>query len=170
MPDVTIRAARPDELEAVAEIERAAGKLFDSWRDRLSLDDGEPTPIDALGEAQGRGDLYVAVDEVGTPIGWCMLAVLDGEGHLYELDVHPDHGRRGIGRQLLEFVIETMRARGHSGVTLTTFRDVPWNRPFYESAGFEVVEPGGPEMLRTIAHEESWGLDFSQRCVMRREL
>ena len=173
MSGVTIRPARPDELSAVAELERAAGRLFDEWKDRLSLDDGEPTKIEDLAQAQGRGDLFVAVDPDAVddaPIGFCMLTELDGQGHLYELDVHPDHGRRGIGRRLVEFVIETMKARGHAAVTLTTFRDVPWNRPFYESAGFVVVEPGGPEMLRTIAHEESWGLDFSQRCVMRREL
>lgn len=170
MSGIGIRQARVEELEAIAEIERAAGKLFEPFRDRISLDDGEPTPIPELRLAHDRGDVFVAVDARDAPIGFYMLAVLDGEAHLYELDVHPDHGRKGIGRQLLESAAETMRARGHAGLTLTTFREVPWNRPFYESAGFVVVEPSGPEMLATIAQEESWGLDFSQRCVMRREL
>ncbi len=170
MVAVRIREARVEELEWIAEIERAAGRLFDSWKDRLSLDDGEPTSLADLREACDRGDLFVAVEPADVPIGWCMLDVLDGEGHLYELDVHPDHGRKGIGRQLLEFAADTMRERGHGAITLTTFREVPWNRPFYESAGFVVVEPGGPDMLEAIAHEESWGLDSSQRCVMRRAL
>ncbi len=170
MPSVTIREARPDELVAIAEIERAAGKLFDDWRDRVALDDGEPTPLPLHEEARARGDLFVAVGEGDAPVGLAFLGTLDGEGHLWELDVHPDHGRKGIGRALLAFVIETMRARGHPGVTLTTFREIPWNRPFYESAGFVVVEPDGPGMRGTIAKEESLGLDFSQRCAMRRVL
>lgn len=170
MPDIRIREARSDELGAVAEIERAAGALFDSWRDRVALDDGDPTPLSVLAEARERGDLLVAVGADDTPLGVCFLGELDGEGHLWELDVHPDHGRQGIGRALVEFTIETMRARGYAGVTLTTFREVPWNGPFYESAGFVAIEPSGPEMQGVVAKEESLGLDFSQRCAMRRAL
>ena len=32
---------------------------------------------------------------------------------------------------------------GYPRITLSTFRDVPWNRPFYERRGFRVVDPGG---------------------------
>jgi ribosomal protein S18 acetylase RimI-like enzyme len=170
MPDVRIREARSDEFGAVAAIERAAGSLFDSWRDRVALDDGTPTKPAMLEEARARGDLIVAVGEDDAPVGFCFLGEVDGEGHLWELDVHPDHGRKGIGRALVEFTIETMRARGYAGVTLTTFRDVPWNRPFYETAGFVVIQPDGPGMQAIVVKEESLGLDFTERCAMRRAL
>jgi GNAT superfamily N-acetyltransferase len=53
---------------------------------------------------------------------------------------------------------------------LTTFRDVPWNRPFYERLGFRVV--AGAELsaaLRAIVEDETRrGLDPSRRIVMER--
>jgi hypothetical protein len=58
-------------------------------------------------------------------------------------------------------------------VTLTTFRDVPWNRPFYERRGFEVI---GEEALtpalraRREAEHEELGLDRDLRVVMRRRV
>ena len=61
MPDIRIREARSDELEAVAGIERAAGALFEPWLDRVTLDNGDPTPLSMLEEARERGDLFVAV-------------------------------------------------------------------------------------------------------------
>jgi GNAT superfamily N-acetyltransferase len=55
-------------------------------------------------------------------------------------------------------------------VTLTTFRDVPWNGPFYERLGFRVV--AGAELsaaLRAIADDETRrGLDPSRRVAMER--
>jgi hypothetical protein len=38
---------------------------------------------------------------------------------------------------MLEQVIETPGRMGYPAVTLTTFRDVPWNAPFYTRWGFQ---------------------------------
>jgi hypothetical protein len=57
-------------------------------------------------------------------------------------------------------------------LTLTTFSDVPWNRPLYEHLGFRVLseEEIGPG-LRTIRDRETTeGLDPSTRVVMRFDL
>ena len=168
--DVSIRNARREDLAAISAVERAAGQLLLEWRDRLTLDDGEPTPDAELRSAIDRGDIFVAVDEEDAPIGFAHLETVDGQAHLAEIDVDPAHGRKGIGRAMLEHVARAARERGYVALTLTTFREVPWNRPFYESAGFVVTEPAGPGMNAVIAQEENWGLDFSERCVMRREL
>ena len=170
-PDgVTIRTAERGDLDAIAAIERAAGELFLEWRDRLALDDGEPTPPDEMLAAIERGDVFVAVEAADAPVGFAHLERVDDVAHLAELDVDPAHGRQGIGRALVEHVAAVARERGERALTLTTFRDVPWNRPFYETAGFVVTESAGPGMRIVIEKEESWGLDFSQRCVMRRAL
>ena len=45
--------------------------------------------------------------------------------HLEELDVHPDHGRRGLGSSLVMAVRDWAAATGHEAITLTTFRESP---------------------------------------------
>jgi GNAT superfamily N-acetyltransferase len=74
------------------------------------------------------------------PVGLCRVEGIDGTAHLEQLSVHPDHGRRGIGRALLRAGCAWAKAHGYDDITLATYRDVPWNGPFYASEGF--VERG----------------------------
>jgi ribosomal protein S18 acetylase RimI-like enzyme len=97
--------------------------------------------------------------------------MVDGEGHLDELAVTPAHGRRGVGRALVDEVLAWSAARGLPSVTLTTFRDVPWNGPYYEKLGFEAVTELTPALQTLLDQgERRWGLDPSLRVVMRRSL
>ena len=74
------------------------------------------------------------------PVGFACVELVDGDPFLWQLAVHPDHGRQGLGRALVDAVCDWARA-GHFGViTLTTFRDVAWNGPFYESLGFVTMD------------------------------
>ncbi|MGH9222075.1 MAG: GNAT family N-acetyltransferase, partial [Vicinamibacterales bacterium] len=61
----------------------------------------ETTSQAELEDAQQCGYLWVArADEV--PVGFAHVKVLEpGIAHLEEIDVHPEHGRRGIGRRLV---------------------------------------------------------------------
>ena len=63
-------------------------------------------------------------------------------------------------------------ARRASSRSLSTFRDVAWNGPFYTRAGFEEIAPGDwTEALREAAAEEAAaGLDPERRVMMRRRL
>jgi hypothetical protein len=58
-----------------------------------------------------------------------------------------------------------------SAVTLTTFRDVPWNGPWYARLGFrELGEHEWTPAIRELRDEEHRnGLDKELRIVMRRE-
>ncbi len=89
--------------------------------------------------------------------------------HLDEIDVHPDHGRRGAGTALVRAVCEWTRRSGYSGITLTTFRGVPWNMPFYSRLGFEDVshDKHRPELKAVVADETARGLDPRHRVIMR---
>jgi hypothetical protein len=62
--------------------------------------------------------------------------------------------------------------RGVPALTLTTFRDVPWNAPYYARIGFRVlVEAELTQGLRGIRDAEAaHGLDRWPRVCMRREL
>ena len=57
-----------------------------------------------------------------------------------------------------------------AALTLTTFRDVPWNAPYYARCGFHILD--GDEItagLETIrAREAARGLDRWPRVRMRR--
>jgi len=57
-------------------------------------------------------------------------------------------------------------------MTLTTFRDVPWNAPFYRSMGFALIGPGelDPRLAGLLAKEASMGMPAERRCAMRRTL
>jgi len=59
---------------------------------------------------------------------------------------------------------------GHRFVTLTTFRDVPWNMPFYARLGFveTPAEDLGAALLSVIGDEMRRGPDPAHRVAMRR--
>jgi hypothetical protein len=67
-------------------------------------------------------------------------------------------------------VCEWAASAGYREVTLTTFRDVPFNMPFYARMGFEVIPPGElSSVLRLVVQDETHrGLDPARRVVMRR--
>jgi len=105
------------------------------------------------------------------PVGFALIEIVgERHAHLEEVDVHPDHGRRGLGKKLVAAACEWAFGSGYPSVTLTTFRDVAWNMPFYGKLGFEVVpeEDLPPEVAAIVADETRRGLDPGRRVVMRR--
>lgn len=166
-----IESARAGDLEKLPAVEIAANALFAG----LGLGGAvanDATSLEELARAHAAGLLWVARAEDGEPIGFALVEIVDGEAHLEEIDVHPAHGRRGVGRALLDAVVEWARRAGHRAVTLTTFREVPWNAPFYARAGFRALAPHelGPELAALVREEAARGLDPARRVAMRRDL
>jgi len=170
-PDYHIREAGHGDLQALADIERAAAHQFRA----LGIDGDfldEAKAIDELSDAQADGRLWVAVHGERC-VGFAIACLLDdGGGWLEEIDVHPDHGRRGVGRALVERVIEWARRHGSRSLSLTTFRDIAWNAPFYASVGFRELEPDRySDQIRAIVEDErSRDLPMDRRLAMRLEL
>jgi len=98
------------------------------------------------------------------------VELVDGHAHLEQLSVVPEAGQQGIGTALIDAVVAWAGARGDVEVTLTTFRDVPFNAPLYAKRGFETVaEADWTDGVRAlVAREEADGLDITTRVVMRR--
>jgi GNAT superfamily N-acetyltransferase len=169
-----IRLAQAGDVPSLASVERRAVRLFE---DRFAETGLTPAGLETvssfeeLDEARQRGHLWVALHG-GEIVGFVQAMILDGAAHLDELDVVPEHMRKGIGSRLIETVCRWARGAGHAAITLTTYRDVPWNRPFYESRGFEVVDAQGlgPELRAMVALEHSRGFLSDRRVVMRRPL
>jgi GNAT superfamily N-acetyltransferase len=163
--------ARPEHLAALAAIESAAAALFPEAELPPHLRSETQAP-ELLREAQAAGRLWVALAPDGAPVGFALARLVDRTPHLEEVDVHPDHGRRGIGAALVRALCAWARANRHSAVTLATFRHLPWNAPFYERLGFRALAPGepGPELQRLLEEEARRGLDPARRVAMRLEL
>jgi GNAT superfamily N-acetyltransferase len=165
-----IAIARPEDVPALAAIEIAAAELFRGHVPDLLF--SESTDERELRAAQQAALLWVVL-AADAPVGFALLeAVTERWLHLEEMDVHPQHGRRGIGAALLDRVCECAAARGYSELTLTTFRDVPWNMPFYSRHGFAEISADTlrPELVAMVADEVARGLDPRRRVAMRRSL
>lgn len=117
---------------------------------------------------QADGLVLVALDD-GALVGFAACQACADALHLWELAVRHDAQGRGIGRALLDAVAVLARRRGLPAVTLSTFRDIPWNAPFYARRGFaEIAECEMNARLRIIREREaSLGLDVDNRCAMR---
>ncbi|NYI07689.1 GNAT family N-acetyltransferase [Allostreptomyces psammosilenae] len=161
MPPPAIRAAIPEDLLLLPAVEEAADAPF------AALGIGPLPPPGGVDELRAARHVLVAGRP---PIGFARLEEVDGVAHLEQLSVHADHHRRGVGSALLRAACATAAGEGHRAITLITYRDVPWNAPFYARHGFEPVPeeeltPGLRELRR---HEGELGLDrFGARVVMR---
>lgn len=162
-----IELAVENDLCAIPAIEQAAAAIF-------SEDDLPPeirflvTDKETLIDAQSEKRLWMALDDNEIAVGFALARVIDGYAHLDEMDVHPDHGRRGVGSQLLDTVISWARAGGFPGITLITFRHLPWNAPFYERHGFvQIDDQDTSSGLRDLICEEAEaGLEPRNRVAM----
>ena len=166
-PPYSVTCARPRDLAALPAIERAAARLLEGRVPDSILD--EATSIADLADLQATGRLWVALAG-DVPVGFAIVILLDdGTPHLEEIDVHPDHGRRGLGASLVRAVCDWVVRSGYPGSTLTTFRDVAWNMPFYAKMGFSVVplERVTAPVAAIVRHETARGLDPGRRVVMR---
>jgi N-acetylglutamate synthase-like GNAT family acetyltransferase len=114
------------------------------------------------------GLVWVATD-TERPIGFASIEPFEDAMHLWEVAVRRDAQQRGAGRALVDAVAADARARGLPAVTLTTFRDVAFNGPFYARLGFVELDPSqlNPRLLAVRANEAKMGLDMANRCAMR---
>ena len=166
-----LRTARPDDRDRVQEIEDLAGSGFAGLGliDE-SLDVGFPTAeLDRLIRA---GQVWVACDEADQAVGMVIASVREDAVYVEEMDVLAEHGRRGLGGRLLETVCTWATEHGYAAVTLSTFRDVPWNGPFYRRHGFADLPPAAwtPGMRAIHEQEGRHGLRTDVRVFMQRDL
>jgi len=167
----SIRLAQSDELDRLLKIEDEAGTVFAGLG---LIDEARDTsfPRDDLARLIALGQVWVACPGEGIPVGMLVASVWEGAVHVEELDVVPRHGRRGLGARLLATVCAWAEARRYPAVTLSTFRDLPWNGPFYRKHGFRDLQPAEwtPGMRAIHEREVRHGLRVELRVFMRREL
>jgi GNAT superfamily N-acetyltransferase len=165
----TIRLTREDDCSKLIAVEQACNTMFDAFGLFFDSEQVMSEEMHRIHQQDGRS--WVAVDELDQPVGFAVACEVEGDGHLEVLGVHPDHGRHGIGRALVETVCAWVSARGYPALTLTTERDIPWNAPFYAKLGFEMVPPEEwTDAQHRIFETEAAMSNPQNRVLMRRKL
>ena len=156
--------ADPAHLSRLAAIELAAATLLRGHASPEVLLESTSTATFARAAQEGR--LWVATTH-GDPIGFALVEMLASDlPHLEEIDVAPKHGRRGVGTGLVRTVCEWASMSGYRMLTLSTFRDVSFNMPFYAKLGFVPVDPADlrPELSALVDRETTRGLLSGLAC------
>ncbi len=165
-----VRLMRPDDFERAREIERDAGLQFlPLGMPEIAYDD--PPSREALAEYTVAQRAWV-VDPPSEVAAYVLVDVVDGAAHIEQITVATRYARRRLGALLIDHVADWARGRSIDRMTLATFVDVPWNRPYYERIGFYDLAAGqiGPELAIVLAHERDDGLWRWPRVVMAKRL
>jgi predicted N-acetyltransferase YhbS len=162
-----IRTALLEELPRLSQLERAAaGRFLDTPYGFLV--DGDPLSLDFIQQQWQAGAVWVAVDQREVVVGYAIAREVADTLYLQQIDVAPEHGRRGIGSALVTTVCAWAKQQDYAIVSLSTFRDIPWNAPFYSNLGFCPVDEAdlttGFQQLRR--KELADGLPISDRIIM----
>ncbi len=165
--DWSLRLAREADAEALPAIERAAGEKFADDPDLQDLDFDETWEPEELCRLIRKGHCLV-VESSSNIVGFLASEPFRRELHIWEMDVLPEMQGQGIGAGLIRACQVDARNSGFSALTLTTFRDLPWNGPFYQRLGFvEVVDfDAHPRLAGYLDEEAEDGLPPERRCAM----
>ncbi|MGL4675532.1 MAG: GNAT family N-acetyltransferase, partial [Wohlfahrtiimonas sp.] len=125
---IQIREARSGDVEHLPEIERSAAQIFKQDKDLawLADDDVQPTSLHQ-NYIQSRNSWVAVHDDI--PVGFINGVEYNKTFHICELSVTEAWQSQGVGSALLNTIEQIMRDRGMTVITLTTFKDVPWNAP-----------------------------------------
>ena len=178
MSGISIRLATDEDAPYLPEIEQSAGAAF------LSVAGLEWIAGDEVISAE-QHQIYIAEGTVWVAlsgnrcIGFVTAAICDDALHIIELSVHiielsveSGHQSHGVGRRLLETAKEHAETNRLPALTLTTFRDLPFNELFYRKLGYRTLAAADlSERLAAILKTEiDNGLPGDRRCAMRLDL
>tara|TARA_R110002167_G_scaffold259854_3_gene466369 strand:+ start:244 stop:756 length:513 start_codon:yes stop_codon:yes gene_type:complete len=169
---VRIRPAIRRDLDQLEDVEDDAGALFQT----LGFDFSNVAPASRQSrywDAFDDGIIMVAEVPPAGVAGFIAIAPLDDGAHILELSVRRASQKRGLGGRLMAAAETWAREQGFPALTLTTFRDVPWNAPFYARLGFAevAVDAERPGLQDERAREIARNLDdVAPRLAMRKAL
>ena len=165
-----IERGRASQAAQLQQIELAAGARF---RDvgMADIADHDPTSTAVFEDRAAAGQLLVAHDDAGAIAGFLIWSAKDGMAYIEEVAVHTVNAGHRVGVQLIDRLAQDARGR-FPAITLSTFRDVPWNGPYYAKLGFEEFpyDQAGPDHAQSWQDQADNGLDMSRRLFMSRAL
>lgn len=163
-----IRLAIAKDAKFLPAVEASAGQTFLSHEKYRWVAEGDgQTERDHLDFIHHHFE-WVAVNDNDEPVAFINAEKLSHSLHICELSVCQSWQGKSIGKQLIQQVMHAAKELGISTVTLTTFRDVPWNAPYYQRLGFQVIENHEltTELKDILQSEVDAGFTATDRCAM----
>jgi GNAT superfamily N-acetyltransferase len=166
--NVSIRLAVSEDSRFLPQIEKSAGELFLTLPELAWIAD-EPieSPEEFLSFIES-GPVWVAEADKAGLVGELRGQVVGDVLHIAELAVVHAFQQKGIGRALIDAAKEWAGSCGLRALTLTTFRHVARNAPFYARYGFRELSGGDERLVAILLRETARGLP--NRCAMRFDL
>lgn len=136
----------PHTLEELNKLRSILREYADALQIDLCFQGFEAELAELPGEyAAPRGALLMAMVD-GQLAGCCALRPLDTADYpnaceMKRLYVRPGFRRTGIGRQLVEAILDCARMAGYACVLLDTLDDMESARALYQDLGFEEIAP-----------------------------
>ncbi len=161
-----IRPSVSAEIFRLQEIERTAAELF---RDTGLIDIDRMAVVSLTDHIAAIKAGLSFVCEVDSRIaGFAIGEWQERDAYLHELDVDPAFQKRGVGTALVRAFVDAARATGAGDIYLATFRDPPWNAPFYRKLGFEdVARAAYLPWMSALEESQAAFLDLSTRVFMK---
>lgn len=172
VPNFSIRKARSEDIPLLGPVERSAAEIFRTVNLGSLADDETTVAPSILATMVDSNHLLVAVNESDQPIGFVGGMDIDGNFHIVEISVAQAVQGKGVGSALMAEMTRQVKEEKFMVMTLTTYRNVAWNGPWYKKMGFQEVtaEEMGKEYLKIWDVESQHGHDMASRCVMRKSL
>ncbi|CAL5868749.1 uncharacterized protein PFLUO_LOCUS2976 [Penicillium psychrofluorescens] len=168
MDTITVRLAKAKDAPLLPAVERSAAQVFLQLPDLAWIANDRVQTEERHLELIEHGAAWVAVNPEDIPIAFLNGKWTDQDLHINEISVQFNYQGKGIGRKMMNAAREWAESHGCLSITLTTFRDVPWNEGFYRSLGFTTLKSSELTMtLNAVMKEEAdAGLPIEQRCAM----
>lgn len=166
-PAITTRPTRLAEASQLPDLERSASQAFLAIPELAWVATDDTLPVEAHRHFIELGGSWVAELD-GRVVGFACAEPYQHDLHIWEVAVAREAQGRGAGTALMETLAAHARGRRLRRITLTTFRDVPWNEGFYRGLGFHVLEPAelDPRLSYVLDLEDRQGLPLARRCAM----
>ncbi|QUL37796.1 GNAT family N-acetyltransferase [Erythrobacter sp. JK5] len=165
--DWSLRLARPEDAQAFHDVEEDAAQLLKEEPSLAGLPVPPSRSPEEYREMIRQRHCLTALSE-DTVVGFAATRRIGREVHLHELSVASAFQRRRIGATLINALKVDCRNAGVRAITLHTYRDIPWNAPFYERHGFVTVEDldAYPRLAAGLEAAVEFGLPRDRRCAM----
>ena len=166
-----IRKTQRADILSLLDVERSASQLFKSVPQYAWIADMPVMTFEAHVSFIDKGLSWLA-EEIDSKIilGFIVAESLEEALYIVEVSVRQSHQKQGIGSALLRACFTEAERLEKPSITLTTFKAISWNAPYYERLGFEIIGTADmPKYLQLkLENEAAAGFERDKRCAMRK--